>query len=271
MNKQALVTLVLGRQYLETFNTWFRPGWERYCSIHGLDLIVIDQPLDVSPRAQNRSPAWQKCLIHRFPAVSRYEQVAWVDADIRIRPSSPNIFANLAPDMIGAVNAYATPTKEDHDMALQKVYQQYDKLGARYVRNLTPQEFHGHFGLEAPYDGVVQTGVMVFSPQVHGEVFQKTYDSYEDKGDAIWNHEMRPLSYEILKAGAIQWISPKFNMSWYFYQEFFYPFLFEVESATLDSTLRLRRECLKCAFQNNYYLHFVGERINHLFLPANAE
>ena len=277
-NKQAIVTLVLGQQFQEMFNKWIRPGWEQYCSRYDLDLIVIDRPLDDSSRAQARSPAWQKCIIHRFPAVARYQQVAWVDADIRINPNSPNIFANVPAEFVGAVDAYAIPTREDYIMLLKRIYKQCEEKGWPYISNLTPQEYHGNFGLEAPFDGVVQSGVMVFSPQRHGEIFQKTYDGYEDKGDASWNYEMRPLSYEILKSGAIQWISPKFNMAWSYYELMLYPFLGSTPSRLQklvdriegNSALKLRSKCVATVFQNNYFLHFAGGSLDYKLLPANA-
>ena len=90
-NPRAIVTLALGEQFVGKFRRWFLPGWERYCQIHHLDLIVVEAPMDLSERAAQRSPSWQKCLIHRLPGIDEYEQIAWVDSDIRIRGDAPNI------------------------------------------------------------------------------------------------------------------------------------------------------------------------------------
>jgi len=278
MKKQALVTLAIGAKYQEMFKNWYLPGWRGYCARHDLDIVVIDAPLDESPRAKGRSPAWQKCLIHRHPEVAKYEQVAWVDADIRIRPTAPNIFAGAPLDMIGAVNEYATPTPEDYAMVLDALYRSWDGSGTPYVNNRTPRQYHGNFGLEAPFDCVVQTGVMVMSPRAHGAIFEKVYTDYEDKGDASWNYEMRPLSYEAQKSGAMQWLPPKFNMGWAVYEMLMYPFLAGRPSLIQKVMKRLgvkpggklRRECVNTAFRNNYFLHFAGGSKDYELIPPDA-
>jgi len=276
--KKALVSLVLGTRYTELFNSWFRPGWERYCARHEIDLIVIDQSLDRTERAQRRSPSWQKCLIHHHPAVASYDQVAWVDADIRIRPDAPDLFSEVPSDRIGAVDAWTIPTQEDQTAALDARYRRMDQAGVSYVSNRTPQEFHGNFGLDAPFDAVVQAGMIVFSPRLHGAILQTTYDRYEEKGAAMWNYEMRPLSYEIQKAGPVHWLSPKFNMTWPHYSQIYYPFLDEPVPRPLRLLRRLlgrdaqpiRRKCVESAFRNNYFLHFSNGSPDYRLLPADA-
>jgi hypothetical protein len=278
MNKRALVTLVIGSSFQETFKTWFLPGWTAYCSRHGHDLIVIDAPQDDSPRARSRSPAWQKCLVYRHPAVSRYEQVAWVDADIRIRPDAPDLFAGIPPEVIGAVNEYATPTPEDYANGLAQLYRRWDAEGTAYINNLTPRDYHRNFGIDSPHDGVVQTGVIAFSPGIHGRVFQETYDQYEEKGDPSWCYEMRPLSHEIQQSGALQWISPKFNLGWSLCELLYYPFLTRHRSRlrkllallTGNAAVRLRRKCVTAAFESNYFLHFAGRSPDYRLIPPSS-
>ena len=268
MKQNVIATLILGDHYKQVFDRWFRRDWEIYCQNHDLDLMVIDKPLDTSSRAIARSPAWQKCIIHHVPELRRYSQIAWVDADIKIRPDSPNIFYNVPVENIGAVDTYATPSVEDHDMALKRVYKEWDRASVQYVRNLTAQEYHESFGLKGAWNQVVQTGVFVFSPHLHADILQRTYDDYEEKGDASWNYEMRPLSHELIQSGCVKWLSPKFNMGWSSYQEIFYPFLTQ-SSATriqrlwqrisnLSSKRHLRKQCLEVALRNNYFLHFAG-------------
>lgn len=277
MKRNALVTLVTGNQFRATFAAWFHAGWKRYCEMHGLDLIVIDRVLDDSSRAAQRSAAWQKCLVCQHSAVKQYDQVAWVDADIRIRPSAPNIFTGVPHEMIGAVDDYATPSAEEHEMVLRRVYQEWDKRDVKYVNNVTAHDFYKNFGLGG-FDSVVQTGVLVFSPRLHPDIFQRTYDDYEDKGDSSWNYEMRPLSYEIMKTGLVRWISPKFNMPWSIYQQLFYPFLGDHSRIRallhrVFGTRRgsLRRKCVQSAFLNNYWLHFAGRSSDFVLLHPNAE
>ena len=60
---KAIVTLAIGDRYLQHWRSTCEANWNAYGAQHGFDVICLDQPLDDSARARNRSPAWQKCLI----------------------------------------------------------------------------------------------------------------------------------------------------------------------------------------------------------------
>ncbi len=62
-NKAALVTIVIGNDYIATWNRLCRKGWEFYANVRGYDIILITQPLDTSERAASRSPAWQEIFL----------------------------------------------------------------------------------------------------------------------------------------------------------------------------------------------------------------
>jgi len=275
--RKALITLVIGESYQRTFEQYFAGRLQQYAHRIGADVVVITAPLDLSIRAQGRSPSWQKCLTYRHPEVADYEQVAWIDSDIAVRPDAPSIFEGVPLDKIGAVNDYASPTPEDYTESLLRLYRHWDQEGVKYISNLTPRQYHGNFGLEAPFDGVVQCGVIVFSPRIHARVFESAYNNHEDKGGAEWNYEMRPLSYEAQKAGCVQWICPKFNAAWLQHEQIYYPFLSIRSSQLLDKVLRridggrrdkdLRTACVQAAFRNNYFLHFSGGSTDYQLLP----
>jgi hypothetical protein len=267
--KKALVTLVIGDRYLMNFETFCRFSWEKYARIHNLDLIVIQNVIDDSIRAKSRSPAWQKCLILSHKDVKKYDQVAWVDSDILINPTSPSIFENVPIEKIGAVDDYSTPNREDHRIALKRLYEYWSMNRIDFIDNTTATEYHKNFGLEGDFDSVVQTGVLVLSPKHHHNLLEHVYDDYEDKGDATWNYEMRPLSFEILINDMYFWINPKFNMPWPYVKQFLYPFLDtsgvyllpKMNKALNKMELRkssLETMCATTAFLNNYFLHFAG-------------
>jgi hypothetical protein len=262
--KNAVVTLTIGGKVSGDFNRNFRPLWETYCSAHGLGLVQIDRPLDDSPRAAARSPSWQKLRVHRVRETEGFDRLAWVDADVMIRPDAPNIFDAAPPDKVGAVDDFATPTREDHDFVLDGLYRKWDAAGIEYVSNRTPAEFYLNYGISCDLDSVVQAGVMVFTPGVHGRLFDHVYNSYEEGATLALNHEMRPLSYELLTAGAVHWINPKFNMQWGYYKTLHYPFL--ARPAAFDmfrwpkvsAYEKVLSACVNAAFRHNFFLHFAG-------------
>ena len=270
--KKALVTLAVGKSYESIFDTYCRPLWSQYAEKYQFDLIVFTQPLDSSSRAQSRSPAWQKCLILSVPDIQKYDQVVWIDSDILINPNSPDVTAGVPLEKIGAVDSYATPTREDHRIILERLFEFWTLKGINFVNNLTPTDFHRNFGLNGEFESVVQTGVMVLSSRYHRELLEYVYHTYEDKGEACWSYEMRPLSYEILTRKFDFWIPPKFNMPWPYIAQFWYPFLSSAYSLSEqglrepDLTLRtsLITKCVTAAFLNNYFLHFAGGTIGDM-------
>jgi hypothetical protein len=192
-----------------------------------------------------------------------------VDADILINPRSPDIFDSVPPELVGAVDAYATPTAEDHRMGLERLYDHWSARGIEFINNLSATDFHAQFGLEGEFNSVVQTGVMVLSPRHHAALFEHIYKSYEDRGEAFWNYEMRPMSYEILIRDFAHWLSPKFNMIWSHTKMFHYPFfdmsdswirraIIRVSRRRLMTRRSLRMRYATTAFLNNYFLHFAG-------------
>lgn len=274
--KRALVTLAIGKKYRRRFEKLCYKSWRAYAEKYNLDLVVITEVLDESERANNRSPAWQKCLILSQTQVKKYDQVAWVDSDILINPTSPNLFNGVPIEAIGAVDAYATPNKEDHLLGLERLYDYWEKTGIEFVRNVSAADYHKQFGLYSDHSSVVQTGVIVLSPGNHREVLEHVYDKYDDKGGAHWNYEMRPLSYEILNRSAVHWLNPKFNMPWPYVKQFLYPFLskgraFEkvLNRYGLVSKTPLKVKCATTAFLNNYFLHFAGSAAEMHYVNQN--
>jgi hypothetical protein len=264
-NKKALVTLTIGDKYVSQFKKYCQKLWETYCNIHGYDLIVFNQPLDSSERAKGRSPAWQKLLVLKQPEVINYEQVVWVDSDILINCNSPDICDSVSLKNIGAVDAYSLVSKNLYEQALSRLYSDWERAGVNFIRNLKPHEYHHLYGLPEHLDRVVQTGVLVISPQHHADIFQMVYDKYEERGSAEWNYEMRPLSYELQLNCEITWLDSRFNMIWPDYKNMFYEFLNKQTTLErvcnrlhLKCVSRRQRDCANAAFSNNFFLHFAG-------------
>lgn len=248
----ALVTLAIGSRYEQRWRRVAAPLWSAYAERHGYDVICLTEPLDDSERARKRSPAWQKCLVLEQPLAAAYDRIVWVDADVAIRPDAPAIAAGVPAELVGAVDEYSSPTRELHKSHLAKLYAHWDATGVPYVDNRTPADYYAAWGLPPRDDGVVQTGVMVLSPAHHGAILRRTYDAYEDRG-RILNYEMRPLSWELLAAGAVHWIDPAFNAIWGAVKAIEYPFLTAAPDHP-DAGAAAER-----ALGSVNFLHFAGD------------
>lgn len=271
--RKALVTMAIGDRYARLFETHCRANWTAYANRHHYDLIVFDRPLDASPRAQARSPAWQKCLIAESADTRGYERIVWVDADILINPDAPSIVECVPETKVGAVDAYGMPTPAIYRDILARQYARWRRAGVAFVDNLTPDAFYQAWGLPgAPggEDRVTQTGVLVLTPSHHRDLLKRVYDSYEEKGGAEWNFEMRPLSWELVRTGMVHWLDWRFNLVVSDIFAWHYPFLadnifrpFEATNPKEVTGLMnhlVMGACLRTAFANAWFLHFAGQQ-----------
>ena len=255
----AVVTLAVGQAFLDRWKFQCEAGWRAYCQRHNYDLVVLDEMLDDSPRAQRRSPSWQKCLILRAPALAAYDRVIWVDADVVINPQSPPIVSNVPIEKIGAVDEFTYPTPETREQTIKCLIEHWRGVDKRVSDNWTsfldPADWHAFAGLPRRGQHIIQAGVLVLSPRCHRELLEHVYDVYEDSGGGEMNYEMRPLSFEIQENGLQYWIDSRFNALVYL--------------LLLQSELILKRPLssnwqlsafLKSEYARNYFLHFAGRQ-----------
>jgi hypothetical protein len=282
-NSKAIVTLAIGGNYLERWKTLCEDNWRSYAQMHGYDVICLSEALDDSPRAKQRSPAWQKCLVLGQEFARNYERVVWIDSDILINAAkAPCITDSVPIDKVGAVNEWSIISPELYVVGLARCFEFW---GSKAVHNLNPEDYYKQYGFASGFEQVVQTGVLVMSPTHHRELLEKVYFEYEEKGGAEWNYEMRPLSYELLRANLVEWIDHRFNAIWPIYKALHYPFLLNYEKRQ-SSSARLNRKfsrfigqsfqhstaaaCATTAFISNFFLHFSGTQSEMEWVNTDA-
>jgi hypothetical protein len=286
-NSKAIVTLAVGKKYLDQWRRLCQSNWQKYADQHGYDLICIDTPLDNSERAQKRSPAWQKCLVLSQGFSQKYERIVWIDSDILINcENAPCITAGVPVDEVGAVNEWATPSPDLYALSIARRNEYFKLSEIDYIDDITIEKFYKNCGLSPKIDGTVQTGVMVLSPKYHRHILEKVYYEYEDKGASKWNYEMRPLSWELLEARCVHWIDYRFNLTWLDYISLHYPFLLKPSpklTRKMQSKLHrlslhlgisfqneLRRACANVAFMNSFFLHFAGSSADQVLVDTTT-
>ena len=280
---KAIVTLAVGADYKSRWDDLCFANWKAYADRHGYDIVCFDGPLDTSERARHRSPAWQKCLTLGREEVRGYERVVWVDSDILINPAAPCVAEGVPPEEAGAVDAWSSPNEELAGTALERMYDFWGDACA--VKDHTARDYYSTYGLAPLFDQVVQTGVMVLSPRHHRGLLEKVYYEYEETGKG--NYEMRPLSWELLRAGCVRWIDRRFNAVWLAHKAAYYPFLLG-DPAPAGALARFRRRlspmtkamaeprrdldmlCATMTFLNNFFLHFAGAADEMTIVDLNA-
>jgi len=200
----ALVTLAIGDQYLEIYNTLFRPSQEAYAKRHGYDFRVVTEYLD-EDLLHKSLISFQKALVFSQPWSKEYDVIIFVDADIYIRPDSPPIHV-FASDKIGIVNEFAQPTKEMR-LALQ----------ASCGWETSATAYYKLCQMDLETDIVPNSGVIIASPEMHGEYLRSIYETYKEL--AI-NHlrgfiyEQAAIGYCIVRDDMCKCIPNEWNGLW---------------------------------------------------------
>ena len=254
--------MVVGRAYEENFERYCRQNWTAYAQRHSYDLIVLDAPLDTSPRARSRPFYWQKNLILEHEAVAKYRQVAWIDSDIVINAqAAPPIFDGVAEERVGAVDEFSSPDPATYRKALATTYLRLRRNGAPFMHNLTPQQFYRNRGF--PELGqVLQGGVLVFSPRHHREVLWDVYHRHEHMSVPNSIYETAALSYELLSRDLVTWIDHRFDRLVMMGIAECLPLA--AATGAGPGTIACTRTTIAALLSECYFLHFAGcQRLMH--------
>lgn len=274
MNNKAIVSIIIGKRYISFWQKYGRKSWEIYAKKYGYDLVIIEEVLDKSERAQSRSIAWQKCLILSHPLVTKYEQIVWLDSDIIINNErAPDITCNVDLKSIAGVNQWSIPDLESHPIFVRRSqnFHSIDDASANYNNE---KEYYTFYGFDKGFDKVLQTGVFVASPAHHKDLFRYVYDEYEGKPNEYNHYEMRPLSYETLKQETnIIWLSSKFNYLTAASMFIYYPAILKYRSSLIGKVIKKLSyldpaidqpvyHALNTLYSNCYFLHFAGQQMD---------
>ena len=273
--KRALATLVVGETCRKRFAAHAAESVRAYAKAHGLALVVLDTLIDDSPRGRSRSPAWQKCLLFNVPKLRACDQVLWLDADIAIAPGAPDVFDGVPPGTLGAVEQFSSPTPADYAASQAATRRRLAAIGASLAEDDTPQAFYSHYGFEDGPDAVVQTGVMVLTPEAHGPAMAAAYAEARRPDSRSMLYEMRPLSYHLLQNGPVAWLDPRFNALWATNLANHYPFLMDPAFLAAcrdrpDILARLKAGCVAAALARAHFLHFAGAAEDMAFLSKKT-
>lgn len=258
MSKLAITTLTIGETYSQIWNEYFREDWETYAQRHGYDLVVFDTPLCEDPH--NRPPHWQKLLICTHPSLAGYDRVAWVDSDIGIQPEkAPCLFENVPPEKVGIALHGELQDPLYKEIAMERWISTFSKLHGKDFSSFWDDYFK-RADLPLPGEPRYNTGVLALSPRHHGKLLESVFEKYT-KG--AFDHEQTFLNYELIQAGLVHEIDPRFNREAGAEILKHYPFLFLLDDertaiGAFEAFDKLAGACLKTIWERSWFLHFSG-------------
>ena len=253
-HRNALVTICIGDEYWSLWRDLCQTDWRAYCDKVKLDLIVVKQHLDLSDRAKRRSPAWQKLLLLSQPWADDYERIVWLDSDIVILPSAPDIIAT-APDpaLIGIVESGAQLSEAERHIYFERLFRTpVDPTRADLAWSIHIGNQFASAGISESSVTMYNTGVMVVNPRIHAEMFLNVYEGNSESR----LYEQPHLSLEIHKRNIAHRISARFNWSIHEY------LMLRGKGGISDNDRLKEIQIMMDDFLNEkqkaYFLHFCG-------------
>jgi hypothetical protein len=228
--KILLVTIAIGEQYLDQYNRLFKKSQESYALKHGYDFKVVTDFLDDIRHAHTIS--FNKILVCSQEWSSQYDFIIFVDADILINPDSPPIPLDCG-EKIGIVDEWSQPTKE-----LRQFVQKSMKW------ETTAIEHYNLCGFDLNTDKVLNSGLLVMQPKIHGQFLRNIYDKYVSQSIGHprgFVFEQTCIGYELQKANMYKLLDAKWNSLW-----------------GVTAYGHSYKFSLKGFFQETYFLHFAS-------------
>lgn len=253
VHNKAIVTLLIGDEYLQIWRTLSMNSWLSYADKFGFDVIAILSPLDESDRGKSRSPAWQKLLILDQAWSQHYDRIVWMDSDIVISNSAPDII-DSAPDRekIGVCTDVQLSVVDRHvyherlrNMEMRPAEQMEQHF--RYCTNM-----HNHLVNGAVWQEEFNTGVMVFAPDRHNGLLTGLY--YDGKVSTSPRHEQPFLSALINHRKLASFLSKRFNME---VNPIIVLSQFSQGPIT-EQIMPVFLDFLRNELKKSYFLHFAG-------------
>lgn len=251
----AIATLCAGNKYAGLWRKYCLRSWTAYAQRHGYALEVFEEPLDQSPRAASRSPAWQKCLILSNSRTSSYERVVWVDADIVISPNAPAILDTVPIEKVGAVISGDYFQEDMKAIFMERSTRKKIEPGkTAEAWSAHQRAFYVSAGIDCISSDVIQTGVLVLSQQ-HRGMLERAYETDLDR--SVSAYEQLPLSASILNQGLFHRIDSRFNLVFVERMTVHYPYLLNKNLINYAAAALM---AVMTEYSNSYFLHFAYDQ-----------
>ncbi len=253
--KTALVTLAIGKDYLNSWEKFALPSWVQYCKKHGIGLFVEDKNLDIDDFPKKKQ--WQKLLLgakllELEPDLNLF---CYLDTDILINPFAPDIFSFHSSGKISLVSSI-NRLPFDRSLILRRVAffrknfidSNYPLDSALFISNSEMYNYH-KVPVQPDY---ACTGVIMcdaYAALFLKEIFYK----YKMPFESITDGGEEPLvNYEIQSNMPVNWLDYKFQAQWIYEIAWNYPFLY------MENNPKASAKCIRTSLMNNYFLHFSG-------------
>lgn len=256
-----LTTIATGGSFLQLWDRHARRSWEEYCHRHDLGLIVFEEELAARDGEAWKKAHWQKTLVGEQLALHapKVTNVCYLDTDILINPTAPNVFDGYRPDCIGLTSLRKNLPFPYDDVLRRMAFLRHTHYDRKYPLDsalfMSLEQLYGYHGMSVQADEAC-TGLILFNVANHADLMRSWFYKYDSGVQSITNGgEQTHLNYEIQSYGKVMWLDYRFQAIWAFEMAWKYPFLYD---AGRRDDVELIRDCIEASLYQNHFLHFAG-------------
>jgi len=238
--KCAVVTIAIGEKYLQEYNDIFRPHTERYCQKYGYDFILITEYSLASKYPIDKFVNIMKWTLSYREDIQKYDRIAIVDADMIITPLCPPIRELELDGKVGVVDEYSQPTRELR-IDIQRSHN-WETSAKEYYKLYTP-------GKDIDTLNVLNGGLCICIPKLHGEVFRSMFDRLVDgtfDASVPFHYEQANFGYELQTTNMYTLLDNKWNI------------ILPIMTNPIHLNGRDKSSYIKELYNTSYILHFCA-------------
>ena len=257
-----LVFFATSKKFINTFKNYTSISAKLYAKRNNIGILLIDHELISKKEKFYKKPTWQKWLIPDY-IKKNYKNIKnffYLDCDIIINPSAPNIFKQYKFDKI-----LVTSVRKNMPYTFEEATKKISYLRRKYLNKNFPLDTSLVMGLDETYKyHNLQTqkdefcaGAFGCSVKVFSDFFKKSFFKYKSN---IWSitggGDQTHFNYEIIKSKKFKLINYKYQTLWSFEVAIKYPFLYKNHFKKINS--RLVADCVSASLFSSWFLHFAG-------------
>ena len=259
--EKYLVTIAIGKQYLQNWTAISLPSWKVYCEKYDLGLMVFKGELINSSHKSWKKPTWQKLLIGTQLKSRGFARgtICYLDSDIIISPYALNIFRYHTGKSFGLVSKRKN-LPYDLDRTLKAVAynrkrfysENYPLDSALFISIENLYKFHNL----RPQADEACMGLIIFDLEKHSTKMEHWFHLYDKSVSSITNGgDQTHLNYHIQSDEIPEWLPYSFQALWTYEMAAYYPFLYRPDFSRDPATILA---CVEATLYRNSFLHFAG-------------
>lgn len=242
----AVVTVAIGANHRSAYSVIFRPSVERYVARHGYDLVVFEESLADPGDPFGAVVNFEAMRVPFQERLRFYDRIMVLDVDVLASAAAPPFHELDLGGRIGVVDEWCQPSLEERH--------RFQAINGLVV---SARGYHARGGFALASDSVVNGGLYICSPALHGPLFRDLVARYvpSQPGHPFGaQFQQAMLSFELQANGLAHFLPAQWNCLWPHHRRTMKWGAPVVSAQERWADLRRFREVL----DTNFFVHMTG-------------